>query len=74
MLGPHVCIAKAFAYQELRSVVSRLVLTMDIVQDSSFDSTGFRDGILNMRTTILEKHLLVKVKRRVGVKIEDGFP
>ena len=70
--GPHACIAKAFAYQEMRYVLARLVLTMDIAPIPSFDAQAFRDGILNMRTTVLEKHLMVRVRRRPGVKI-DGF-
>ena len=43
---------------------------MDIVPDETFDARAFRDGILNMRTTFLEKHLMVKVQRRPEVKIE----
>lgn len=54
----------------MRHVLARLVLTMDIVPDETFDARAFRDGILNMRTTFLEKHLMVKVQRRPEVKIE----
>ena len=45
---------------------------MDIKVADGFDAQAFRDGILNMRTTILEERLMVSVKRREGVNIE-GF-
>ncbi|KIP04469.1 hypothetical protein PHLGIDRAFT_193285 [Phlebiopsis gigantea 11061_1 CR5-6] len=70
--GPHACIAKALAYQEMRYVLARLVLTMDISPVVAFDARAFREGILNMRTTVLEEHLMVRVHRRPGVRIE-GF-
>ena len=53
-------------------MLARFVLTMDVEPVESFDAKAFREGILNMRTTILEKHLMVKIKRLPGVKIE-GF-
>ena len=59
-----MCIAKAFALQEMRYVLSRIVLAFDITPADGFDAQAFRDGILNMRTTVLEKDLHVKVKRR----------
>ncbi|KAI0046870.1 cytochrome P450 [Auriscalpium vulgare] len=67
--GTHACIAKAFAYQEMRYVIARLVLAYDMSLSDSFDIKAFRDGILNMRTTFLEKNLLVSVKRRPGVSL-----
>ncbi len=72
--GPHVCIAKAFAYQEMRYVLARLVLAFDITTGDSFDAKGFRDGILNTRTTILEQDLIVKAERRPGLDWKiDGY-
>ncbi|KAI0046882.1 cytochrome P450 [Auriscalpium vulgare] len=68
--GNHACIAKAFAYQEMRHVIARLVLAYDMSLDDSFDVKAFRDGILNMRTTFLEKDLIVSVKRRAGVNLK----
>lgn len=66
-IGPHVCIARQLAYQEMRHLLARLVLTLDITPEPSFDPVAFRDGILNMRTTILEKPFRGRVKRRPGV-------
>ncbi|KAF8526942.1 cytochrome P450 [Hysterangium stoloniferum] len=70
--GPHVCIAKSFAYQEMRYVMARLVLAFDMSLPSSFDVDAFRDGIQNMRTTILQRPLVVKVSRRSKVTIDGG--
>lgn len=69
LLGPHACIAKAFAYQEMRYVLARLVLCVDIKPVDGFNVAGFRNGVTNMRTTILEEPLMVNVKRRPGAKI-----
>lgn len=54
----------------MRYVLARLVLCMDIKPVDGFDAAGFRNGITNMRTTILEENLMVNVKRRPGAKIE----
>ncbi|CCM06429.1 uncharacterized protein FIBRA_08690 [Fibroporia radiculosa] len=62
--GPHICVAKAFAYQEMRLVVARLVLNYAIKFAKGFDIEAYREGILNMRTTILKRPLLVKATRR----------
>lgn len=69
--GPYVCVAKAFAYQEMRYVLTRLVLTFDMRLPEGFDVEGFRWGILNMRTTMLQKRLVVHVERRNGVNYEQ---
>lgn len=69
--GPYVCVAKVFAYQEMRYVLARLILAYDMHCPPNFDTEGFRMGILNMRTTILEKTLWVHVERRPGVNIEQ---
>ena len=72
LIGPHVCIAKSFAYQEMRYVVARLVLALDITVADNFDPKAFRNGILNMRTTILETPLMVKVNRREGINLNKN--
>ncbi|THH05069.1 hypothetical protein EW146_g10002 [Bondarzewia mesenterica] len=64
--GPYVCIGKSFAIQEMRLCLARLVLTFDMTLPPSFDSKLFYKGLRNMRTTILDKPLLVKAVRREG--------
>ena len=48
----------------MRHALARLVLNMDMYPVEDFDAKAFRHGILNMRTTILEKPFVVRVKRR----------
>lgn len=48
----------------MRLVVTRLVLNYNMQLADGFDARAFRDGILNMRTTILKKPLLVQATRR----------
>lgn len=69
--GPYMCVAKSFAYQEMRYVLARLVLAYEMRLPPNFDTEGFRRGILNMRTTMLENALWVHVERRPGVNIEQ---
>ncbi|TFK91285.1 cytochrome P450 [Polyporus arcularius HHB13444] len=71
--GPHACVARNFAYQEMRFVLARLILAYDMKLPAEFDIQGFRDGILNMRTTLLEKKLVVRVTRRSGVDLDRAF-
>lgn len=73
LIGPHACVAKNFAYQEMRFVLARLILAYDMALPKDFDIQGFRDGILNMRTTLLEKKLFVRVARRPGVDLDRAF-
>ncbi|KAI0037701.1 cytochrome P450 [Auriscalpium vulgare] len=47
--GNHACIAKAFAYQEMRYVIARLVLAYDMSLSDAFDIKAFRDGIMSVR-------------------------
>ncbi|KAL4262103.1 cytochrome P450 family protein [Pleurotus pulmonarius] len=68
-LGPHMCIARAFAFQEMRHVVARLVLAYDMALPSDFNAKQYRDGILNMRTTILQHALPVNIQRRPTVNL-----
>lgn len=66
--GAHACVAKSFAYQELRFVIAKLVLSLDMwIPDFSlgiFDVTSFEDGLLNMRTSSFKSPLTVGVKLR----------
>ncbi|KAI0750011.1 cytochrome P450 [Daedaleopsis nitida] len=68
--GPHSCIGKALAYQQMRLALSRLILALDMELPPGFDATGFRAGILNMRTMFLEKKLYVKCSPRPGVNLQ----
>lgn len=61
-----MCIAKTFAMQEMRLCLSRLMLTFDMELADGFDVDGFYKGLRNMRTTLFDKQLMVKVKRREG--------
>ena len=63
MTGPHNCIGKQLAYQEMRHTLSRLVLSMDVHPVDASDAKAFRGGITNRRSTML-KPLMVRVKRR----------
>ncbi|KIJ54456.1 hypothetical protein M422DRAFT_58037 [Sphaerobolus stellatus SS14] len=67
--GPYACVAKNFAYHQMRYVLSRLVLTLDMSLPVNFDGRGFEDGFLNMRTNVLDKPLMMQVSRREGVNI-----
>ncbi|KAF7305557.1 Cytochrome P450 [Mycena chlorophos] len=69
--GPHVCIGKALAYQEMRLVLARLVLTFDMEFAPGFDPTAFKEGIMNMRTTIIQRPLKMRARRRAGVVFRD---
>jgi cytochrome P450 len=70
-LGPHACVARAFAYQELRFVVARLILTVDMQLPPSFDVEAFKDGIFNMRSTVLKKPLMVQTMLRPRIKLDN---
>ncbi|KAJ6534585.1 cytochrome P450 [Mycena vulgaris] len=69
--GPHVCIAKSFAYQEMRYAIARLVLAYDLKLAPNFDAKKYRDGILNMRTTLLKEPLLIKAYLRENVNMAN---
>ncbi|KAI0833790.1 cytochrome P450 [Trametes gibbosa] len=71
--GPHSCVGKALALQELRYALARVVLAYDMAFHPAFDVQAFRDGILNMRTTLLEKDLFMHVTRRPGVDLDKVF-
>lgn len=67
--GPHFCIGKNFAYQQMRYAIARLVLTFHMEFPEDFDVASFRGGIRNMRTMFLEKELRIKFTRRTDVDI-----
>ncbi|KAF7297941.1 Protein-S-isoprenylcysteine O-methyltransferase [Mycena chlorophos] len=70
--GAYMCVAKSFAYQELRFMLARLVLAFEFEMAPGFDAVRFRDGILNMRTTFLKHPLMVRARRRPGIVIPDA--
>ena len=70
MAGAHSCIGKALAYHEMRYVLARLVLAYDLEFKPGFDVASFRGGMMNMRTTLLEHELWMRVVRRPGVDLE----
>ncbi|KAF8515285.1 cytochrome P450 [Gautieria morchelliformis] len=69
--GPYVCAAKNFAYHQIRHVIARLVLAFDMTLPPGFDVQGFRDNLLNTRTSILGRPLMVNVTRRPGLDLES---
>ncbi|EIN09245.1 cytochrome P450, partial [Punctularia strigosozonata HHB-11173 SS5] len=68
--GPYVCLGKPLAWIELRHLLARILLTYDMELPADFDIAGYRNGILNMRTTCMETPLTVHAKRRPGVDID----
>ena len=62
---------KALAYQQLRYLISRIVLAYEMSFARGFDSRRFYDGIRHVRTVLLDIPLLVSVKRRKGVNLPD---
>jgi hypothetical protein len=48
----------------MRYAMARLVLAYDLKLAPNFDAKKYRDGILNMRTTILKERLLVHATLR----------
>lgn len=62
--GQYVCIGKAFALQEMRYVVSRLVLALNMEFADGFDVEAFARGVRNMRTNMFALPLLVKPSER----------
>ncbi|KAF8970159.1 cytochrome P450 [Flammula alnicola] len=69
--GPYGCVAKNFAMQEMRLVVSRLALTFDMSLPDIFDPKAFFNGFGNMRTSVFDRPLYVKaVRRSTKTKLE----
>ncbi len=71
--GAHSCIGKALAYHEMRYVLARIVLAYDLELKPGFNVEEFRGGMQNMRTTLLEHDLHMRVIRRPGVDLELLF-
>ncbi|KAJ7872327.1 cytochrome P450 [Mycena olivaceomarginata] len=70
--GPHMCIGKALAHQEMRLVLARLVLAFDFEFAPDFDADRFRTGVLPMRTTLFTVPLRMRARRRPGVTLLEG--
>lgn len=49
--GPFGCMGKQFVYQQMRLLLSRMILTYDFKLPDGFDATAFIEGIENRRTT-----------------------
>ncbi|KAL0952490.1 hypothetical protein HGRIS_006753 [Hohenbuehelia grisea] len=64
--GPFGCLGRAFAVEELRVGVARLMLAydMELAPSPAFDSERFLKGVKNMRTTVFAHPLLVVATRR----------
>ncbi|KAJ6517974.1 cytochrome P450 [Mycena vitilis] len=62
--GSFGCLAKNFAFQELRIGVAHLFTSLDIELDPSFNHERFRAGVQNMRSTVFQYPLTVTIKRR----------
>ncbi|KAJ7436884.1 cytochrome P450 [Mycena galericulata] len=69
--GPYACIGKGLAYQEMRMVLARLVLTFNLELAPDFDPNAFRKGILNARTTLFKVPLRMRAHRRPGITLPD---
>lgn len=54
----------------MRYLLARLVLAYDMEFPSGFDAHAFRDGLLNMRTTVMEKELVMRFVPRVDLGSE----
>ncbi|OCH88959.1 cytochrome P450, partial [Obba rivulosa] len=63
-MGPFSCLGKPLAIQELRQVISKVLLTYDLKYAPEFDPVKFEEGIHNMRTTIFTYPLTVVATRR----------
>lgn len=70
-LGAHSCIGKTLAYHEMRYVLARVVLAFEMEFKPGFDIQAFRNGMLNMRTTLLEHNLYMKVTSRPNINLDE---
>ena len=65
--GPHVCIGKVLAMQEMRVCLAHLVTTFDMQLPVGKDDDGeFYRGLRNMRTSFFDRPLIVRATRREG--------
>ncbi|KAJ7651011.1 cytochrome P450, partial [Roridomyces roridus] len=67
--GPDVCVAKAFAYQEMRYTIARLVLTFDFELARNFDCGKFEAGVSIIQTALFREPLLVSARRRFDTEL-----
>ncbi|EGN93361.1 hypothetical protein SERLA73DRAFT_189569 [Serpula lacrymans var. lacrymans S7.3] len=72
--GPHGCIGKVFAHQEMRLVIARLVLVYDMKLAEGFDAKSYLQEMVHVFSTTLQKPLLVNVTRRSGIDLEKTSP
>ena len=72
--GPHVCIGKPLAMQEMRVCLAHLVTTFDMQLPFNKDDDGeFYRGLRNMRTSFFDKPLFVRAVRREGKVIQPDL-
>ncbi|KAJ7679340.1 cytochrome P450 [Mycena polygramma] len=62
--GSFGCLAKNFAFQELRIGAAHLFTSLDIKLSPSFNHQRFKAGIQNMRSTVFQYPLNVTIRRR----------
>lgn len=62
--GPFGCLGRNLAIQEIRIVVSKLLLTFDFQFASDFNLAMFWEGVTNMRTTFFAHPLRVSSTRK----------
>ncbi|KAI0648721.1 cytochrome P450 [Trametes meyenii] len=68
--GPYACLGKTLAYQQMRYVLTRLVLAYETSFKPGFDVRAFREGIMDMGTPHFEYSLLMAFRRRPGVNLD----
>ena len=62
--GPYGCLGKQLAIQEIRVLISKLLLTYDLSLPSDFDKVKFAEGIQAWRSTVLKHPLRVVITPR----------
>ena len=63
--GPHVCIGKVLAMQEMRVCLAHIVTAFDLQLPNGVDDDGeFYRGLRNMRTTFFDRPLIVHANPR----------
>ncbi|TFK56914.1 cytochrome P450 [Heliocybe sulcata] len=61
--GPFGCIGKPLAYQEMRIVISKIVLAYSFSFPVEFNTEIFEDGVRNLRATSFSMPLLLELDR-----------
>jgi len=62
--GPFGCLGKAYAIRELLLVNARFLLAYDVALAPGYDGEEFVRKVVNMKTTIFRKKLLLQVRKR----------